>query len=369
MIRFWGRGKSEPKSADTPASPQPPSVVEPVTPAVVEVPTAEAPPVVPAEKPEAPAEAPKKGWLSRLKDGLAKSSHRLTEGISDIFTKRRLDDTTLEALEELLITADLGPATAAELVAELRRTRFGKDVSAEEVRTLLADQITTILAPVAQPLTLDPERRPHVVLVVGVNGTGKTTTIGKLARHWRTEGRTVMLAAGDTFRAAAVSQLKIWGERTGCPVVAKDTGADAAGLAFEALERARAEKAEVLVIDTAGRLQNKAGLMDELKKIIRVLKKIDPTAPHTTLLTLDATTGQNAHQQVQVFKDMVQVSGLVLTKLDGSARGGVLVALAEAYGLPVHAIGVGEGVEDLRPFSAVAFARSLMGVQEGGEPV
>ncbi len=307
-------------------------------------------------------DAPKKGWFARLKDGLAKSSSKLTDGITSIFTKRKLDHLTLEELEELLIQADLGPATAARLAETLGRNRFGKDVSPEEVRETLAAQVATILEPVAVPLTLDPDRRPHVVLVVGVNGTGKTTTIGKLAHQWRDEGRSVMIAAGDTFRAAAVEQLKVWGDRSGCPVLTAPSGSDAAGLAFDALARARATGTEVLAIDTAGRLHNKDNLMAELAKIVRVLKKQDPTAPHSVILVLDATTGQNAHAQVETFREMVAVNGLVVTKLDGSARGGVLVALAERFGLPVHAIGVGEGIDDLRPFDARSFARSLMGL-------
>jgi fused signal recognition particle receptor len=308
-------------------------------------------------------ETPKKNWFSRLKEGLSKSSSKLTDGITGIFTKRKLDDEALEELEELLITADLGPVTAAKVTAELARTRFGKEISPEEVRATLAAEVAKIVGPVAKPLVIDPALKPHVILVVGVNGTGKTTTIGKLARQFRAEGKSVMLAAGDTFRAAAVSQLKIWGERTGCQVVARDTGADAAGLAFDALEQARRAGVDVLLIDTAGRLQNKAGLMEELRKVVRVIKKVDETAPHTTLLTLDATTGQNAHSQVEVFRDMVNVSGLILTKLDGSARGGVLVALAEKFKLPVHAIGVGEGAYDLRPFDADSFSRSLLGLE------
>ncbi|QJE73791.1 signal recognition particle-docking protein FtsY [Aerophototrophica crusticola] len=313
--------------------------------------------------PELEDKPEKKSWFSRLKDGLSKSTSRLTEGITGIFTKKKLDDEALEELEELLIRADLGPTTAARLTAGLAKTRFGKEVSPQEVREYLAGEVQKIVEPVAKPLTIDPARKPHVVLVVGVNGTGKTTTIGKLARQLRAEGKTVWMAAGDTFRAAAVSQLKIWGERTGCPVVARDTGADAAGLAFDAFQQAKAAGADVLLIDTAGRLQNKAGLMDELRKVVRVIKKLDPDAPHTTLLTLDATTGQNAHSQVEVFKDMVAINGLVLTKLDGSARGGVLVALAEKFKLPVHFIGVGEGVYDLRPFEAKAFARALVGLE------
>lgn len=313
--------------------------------------------------PELEDQPERKSWFSRLKDGLSKSTARLTDGIGSIFTKKKLDDEALEELEELLIRADLGPVTAARLTAGLAKTRFGKEVTAEEVKDYLAGELTRIMEPVAQPLVIDATKKPHVILLVGVNGTGKTTTIGKLARQFRAEGKNVWLAAGDTFRAAAVSQLQIWGERTGCPVVAKPTGADAAGLAYEALEKATAAGADVLLIDTAGRLQNKAGLMEELRKVVRVIKKLQPDAPHTTLLTLDATTGQNAHSQVEVFKDMVAINGLVLTKLDGSARGGVLVALAEKFKLPVHAIGVGEGVYDLRPFEAKAFARALVGLE------
>ncbi len=262
----------------------------------------------------------------------------------------------------MLISADLGVATAAKLAAGLARERFDKDVSPEEVRGALAADVTGILEPVAQPLAVDPTHRPHVVLVVGVNGSGKTTTIGKIAKTQSDQGYKVMLAAGDTFRAAAIDQLRIWGERTSCEVVARAPGADAAGLAYEALERAQSEGAGLLLIDTAGRLHNKADLMAELQKIIRVLKKLDPEAPHDCLLVLDATTGQNAHAQVETFKELVQVTGLIVTKLDGSARGGVLVALAERFGLPVHAIGVGESAEDLRPFAARDFARNLMGL-------
>lgn len=305
----------------------------------------------------------KKGWFAKLKAGLTRSSAKLTDGITGIFTRRKLDDEALEELEELLITADLGPSTAAKLTAELARTRFGKDVSPEEVRTALADHAACILGPVAQPLTPDPTAKPFTILMVGVNGTGKTTTIGKLARQWRDQGKSVMMAAGDTFRAAAVQQLKVWGDRSGVPVISRETGADAAGLAFDAYAQAKREGTDILLIDTAGRLQNKADLMAELQKIIRVLRKQDADAPHAVLLVLDATTGQNAHAQVEVFRDMVSVTGLIVTKLDGSARGGVLVALAEKFALPVHAIGVGEGIDDLRPFEAAPFARSLMGLE------
>jgi len=247
------------------------------------------------------------------------------------------------------------------VIAEFRRTRFGKEVTDEEIKEALADEIAAILTPVAQPLRLDPAKRPHVVLVVGVNGTGKTTTIGKLAQSYREQGLRPVLVAGDTFRAAAVEQLQIWGERTNAPVISGGANADSAGLAFDALVRAAADGADVLLIDTAGRLHNKAALMDELRKIIRVLRKQDTTAPHSVLLVLDATTGQNAVQQVRVFKEMVDVTGLVVTKLDGSARGGIVVALAETFGLPVHAVGVGETASDLRPFDAADFARGLVG--------
>lgn len=303
-----------------------------------------------------------RGWLRRLREGLSRSSNKLGDGIGAIFTKRKLDDEALEQLEELLISADLGVTTAGKVTAKLAESRFDKDVDPQEVRAALADQIAEILGPVAKPLEVGRAGRPHVVLVVGVNGSGKTTTIGKLAKQWTGEGQRVRLAAGDTFRAAAVEQLQIWGERTGCPVTARDTGADAAGLAFDAVQAARQEGADALLIDTAGRLHNKSDLMGELQKIVRVIKKVDPDAPHDVLLVLDATIGQNALQQVQTFKELVNVTGLVVTKLDGSARGGVLVALAERFALPVHAIGVGEGAEDLRPFSARAFARALVGL-------
>ena len=306
----------------------------------------------------------KKGWLARLRAGLSRTSSRLSDGISGIFTGRKLDDAALEDLEDLLITSDLGVETATKLSAELARTRFDKEVSADEIRTALAAQVTTILEPVATPLVVDPSHRPHIILVTGVNGSGKTTTIGKLAKQLKEDGKSVMLAAGDTFRAAAIEQLKIWGERSGCPVVSTSQGADAASLAFEAIDRARAENMDVLIIDTAGRLQNREDLMQQLQKVVRVITKQDETAPHDTLLVLDATTGQNAHSQVQTFQSMCKVTGLIVTKLDGSARGGVLVALAERFELPVHAIGVGEGEDDLRPFEAEAFAKSLVGLAD-----
>jgi fused signal recognition particle receptor len=301
------------------------------------------------------------GFLSRLKQGLARSSAKITESLGAVLVRRRLDDTALAELEEALVAADLGTQAAAQVIAAFRRNRFGREVTDEEVRAALAEEIATLLAPVARPFELDRTRRPHVVLMVGVNGTGKTTTIGKLALAWRAQGLRPVLVAGDTFRAAAVEQLQIWGERTGAPVIAGPPNTDAAGLAFDALTRAKAEGADVLLIDTAGRLHNKTALMEELRKIIRVLKKQDPTAPHSVLLVLDATTGQNALNQVEVFKEMVDVSGLIVTKLDGSARGGIVVALAEAFGLPVHYVGVGEQAGDLRPFAADEFARGLVG--------
>jgi fused signal recognition particle receptor len=305
----------------------------------------------------------KRGWLQRLKSGLARSSTRLSEGIGAIVSRRRLDDETLEQLEELLIAADMGVGIAAEVTASLRRTRFNQEISPDEVKAAVAEQVARLLEPVAKPLVVDPARKPHVILVVGVNGSGKTTTIGKLAKLYRDAGKQVVLAAGDTFRAAAVEQLKIWGERTGCTVVTRPQDADAAGLAYDALAEARAAGADVLLIDTAGRLHNKANLMAELQKITRVIKKLDPAAPHSVLLVLDATTGQNAHAQAETFRAIIGVTGLVMTKLDGTARGGVVVSLAEKYGIPVHAIGVGESAEDLRPFTADAFARSLVGLE------
>ncbi|WP_417783406.1 signal recognition particle-docking protein FtsY [Terasakiella pusilla] len=306
----------------------------------------------------------KKGWLARLKAGLSKSSSKLTSGIGDLFTKRKLDDEALEELEDLLITSDMGVATAAKIVQGIAKSRFGKDISTEELKAALADEITPILEPVTKPLDVATGRKPHVVLVCGVNGSGKTTTIGKLSKIYSDQGLKVMLAAGDTFRAAAVEQLKVWGERTNVPVIAKETGADAAALAFDAVSAAKAQGVDVLLIDTAGRLQNKAHLMDELEKVVRVIKKVDETAPHDTVLVLDSTVGQNAHSQVETFDKIVNVTGLIVTKLDGTAKGGVTVSLAEKFGKPVHAIGVGEAAEDLRPFEARAFANALVGLDE-----
>ncbi|MFD2206797.1 signal recognition particle-docking protein FtsY [Kiloniella antarctica] len=312
-------------------------------------------------------EKKKGGWFSRLKAGLSRSSSKLGDGIGGIFTKKKLDDESIEELEDLLITSDLGVATAAKLTSNLAKTRFNKDIEPREVSEALAADIQAILDPVAKPLEIDRTKSPHIILMVGVNGSGKTTTIGKLATHYKAQDLKVVLAAGDTFRAAAVEQLQIWGDRTGCEVVAKETGADAAGLAYEAIERARAQQADVVLIDTAGRLHNKSDLMAELQKVIRVIRKLDENAPHDTVLVLDATTGQNALSQVGTFKELIEISGLIVTKLDGSARGGILVALAEKFGLPVHAIGVGETANDLRPFTAKDFSRSLMGLENASD--
>ncbi len=302
-------------------------------------------------------------WLGRLKAGLSRTARSIGDGVASILRRRKLDAAAIEDLEELLISADLGAAAAARLAGGLKSRRFEGDASPEQVRRALANDIAEILAPVARPLAPDPARKPHVVLAVGVNGTGKTTTLGKLASLWRGEGRKAVLAACDTYRAAAVEQLQIWGERAGAEVVAGKPGGDPAGLAFDALARAQAEGADLLLIDTAGRLQNKSDLMAQLAKIVRVLKKRDATAPHDTVLVLDATTGQNAHRQVAAFREMADVTGLVVTKLDGTARGGVAVALAEAFGLPIHAVGVGEGIDDLRPFEPRAFAAALVGLE------
>mgnify|MGYP001376550306 CR=1 FL=1 len=301
-------------------------------------------------------------WLSRLRSGLSRTSEKLNTGISAALTSRKLDSATLEELEDVLISADIGVATAAKLSASLADIKFKKEISDLEIREALANNISEILRPVATPLEINARRKPHIILVVGVNGSGKTTTIGKLAKNWSSNGKSIILAAGDTFRAAAVEQLKIWGERAHCPVIAGSPGSDPAGLAFDALEQARRSNADALLIDTAGRLQNREDLMGELSKIIRVLRKIDPDAPHSCLLVLDATVGQNAHSQVETFKEMADVSGLVMTKLDGTARGGVVVALAKRFGLPVHAVGVGEGEEDLQAFDADLFARNLLGL-------
>ncbi len=333
---------------------EPPAAIEPPRPSLFARP---APP-----EPAAAPEPPRVSWFQRLKAGLSRSSNAISQGIASVFTKRKLDAETLEEFEDVLIQADLGLPAATAITAAIAKGRFDKEIEGSEVKAILAEEVAKILTPVAKPLVLDPALKPHVILVVGVNGTGKTTTIGKLSAKLRAEGRSVMLAAGDTFRAAAVEQLKIWGERTGAKVISRAIGADAAGLAFDALKEAEAAGTEVLIIDTAGRLQNRAELMAELEKIIRVIKKQDPAAPHTVLMTLDATTGQNALSQVEIFGRTAGVTGLVMTKLDGTARGGILVAIAEKYRLPIHFIGVGEGVDDLEPFAAKDFARAIAGV-------
>jgi fused signal recognition particle receptor len=300
-------------------------------------------------------------WFGRLKKGLSRSSKELTSSITGIFTKRKLDEDTLQELEDVLIQADLGMETALRITDALSSGRYGKQIGGDEVRAIMSAEIEKVLIPVARPLELDLSHKPHVILVVGVNGTGKTTTIGKLSAKLREAKLNVWLAAGDTFRAAAIEQLHIWGERTGSPVVSTKIGADAAGLAYDAYEKAKTGGADVLIIDTAGRLQNRTELMDELAKIVRVLNKLDPDSPHTVLQTLDATTGQNALSQVEIFKNIAGVNGLVMTKLDGTARGGILVAIAARHKLPVYFVGVGETVDDLEPFSAKEFASAIAG--------
>jgi fused signal recognition particle receptor len=326
----------------------------PETPAAITAP--EPVPHAPIPPPEPPK---KQNWLQRLASGLKRSSDQLTGSIAAVFTKRKLDQAMLDDLEDILIQADFGVDMATTVTDALRRDRFDRDITSDEVRDVLATEIVRVLDPVAQPLTIDPRQKPYVILMVGVNGTGKTTTIGKLASLFASQGKKVMLAAGDTFRAAAIEQLQVWGDRTGAPVIKKPAGSDASGLAYEAVEQAKAQGTDVLLIDTAGRLQNRDELMSELEKIIRVIRKVDPTAPHATLLTLDATTGQNALNQVEIFGKRAGVTGLVMTKLDGTARGGILVAIAKKFALPVHFIGVGEGVDNLEPFAARDFAAAI----------
>jgi fused signal recognition particle receptor len=301
-------------------------------------------------------------WLSRLREGLARSTGKFSDSVTGLFTKAKLDSETLEALEEALISADFGVKTAKSVCDTLRSERFDKDITEDDVRRVLASRIEAVLAPLAKPLDVDRGHAPHVVLVVGVNGVGKTTTIAKMSNWFLGRGRKLLLVAGDTFRAAAVEQLQVWGQRLDVPVMTTKVGGDAAGLAYGALERAKAEGLDVVIIDTAGRLQTKKDLMGELAKIKRVLSKFDATAPHDVVLVLDATTGQNALNQIEVFTEIAGVTGLVMTKLDGTARGGILVAAADTYGVPVHAIGIGESMQDLRPFVARDFAQVLAGV-------
>ena len=342
---FGGKGEAAPETTA-------PEIATADIPATEVSPNAE--PIALEPKPAAP-----RSWLQRLKAGLGKTSAKLSDGITGLFTKRKLDAATLEDLEDLLIQSDIGVPMAARIIAAISKGRFEKGISADEVRAILSEEVERVLVPVAKPLLIDAARKPHVIMMVGVNGTGKTTTIGKLAAQFTREGKKVVLAAGDTFRAAAILQLKVWGERTGCDVIARPVGSESASLAYDALKEAQASGADVLLLDTAGRLQNKQVLMEELEKVVRVLKKLDSTAPHDAVLVLDATTGQNALSQVEVFRDRAGVTGLVMTKLDGTARGGILVAIAEKFALPVHAIGVGEGIEDLQPFEARDFAKAI----------
>lgn len=352
LKRFLG-GKPETEVAEPPASVAPKPDDATTDPA--------------ADTASAASEAPepgKTGWFSRLRAGLSRSSSQLGQSLTGIFTKKKLDQAMLDDLEDALLQADLGLETAMAITETLAKDRFDKDISVDEVRTVLATEIGAVLEPVATPLEIDRGTKPHVILVVGVNGSGKTTTLGKLAHRFKAEGLSVMMAAGDTFRAAAIEQLKVWGERTATPVIARDQGADASGLAFDALNEAKAANTDILMIDTAGRLQNKAELMAELEKVVRVLKKQDPAAPHSVLLVLDATTGQNALQQAEIFGKIAGVTGLVMTKLDGTAKGGILVAIAAKHKLPVHFIGVGEALDDLQPFKAADFANAIAGLAE-----
>lgn len=305
-------------------------------------------------------------WLKKLTSGLSKTSARVTSSLASLLGRPSIDAASLEDLEDALITADLGTAAAARLAERVKTHKFEGEVTAQALAGALADGIADILEPVAVPLKPETGNSPHVVLLVGVNGSGKTTTAGKLAQHWRQQGMSVMLAAGDTFRAAAIEQLQVWGERTGTEVIAGTQGGDAAALAYQALEVARSKGTDVLIIDTAGRLQNRTELMDELAKVVRVIRKLDETAPHDSVIVLDGTVGQNALSQVSAFREVADITGMIVTKLDGSAKGGVVIALAEQYGLPVHAVGVGEGADDLQPFEARDFANALAGVPASG---
>ena len=314
---------------------------------------------------DTPQDKPKQSWWQRLSAGLKRTSGSIGGALTDLVSKRKLDRAMLEGIEDVLLRADLGTEVAARIAAKVGEGRYDKDVSAQDVQEIVAAEVEKVLAPVAKPLVIDESQKPFVILVVGVNGSGKTTTIGKLAAKLTAEGRRVMLAAGDTFRAAAIEQLKVWGERTGVPVVARAHGSDSASLAFDAASEAKTDNRDVLLIDTAGRLQNKAELMVELEKVARVIKKVDASAPHAVLLVLDATVGQNALSQVEAFRKTAGVTGLVMTKLDGTARGGILVAISETYKLPVHFIGVGEGIDDLAPFTAHDFALAIAGKDLG----
>lgn len=391
FLRRWFGGGTAAPAPETPGAPEPPPPPEiPPAPAdpVEPPPAPETPPAPPPEIPSvpdappeipptpaepeppyafavSPAEAPpaKSNWFQRLKTGLARSSTHIGHGVTDIFTKRKLDADSLDDLEDVLIQADLGLSAASRIREAIAHGRYDRAIDPETVKAVLATEVERTLAAVAKPLVIDPTKKPFVILVVGVNGSGKTTTIGKLAAKLRAEGKTIVLAAGDTFRAAAIEQARVWARRTASDLVERDQGADAAGLAFDALHRGRELNADVVLMDTAGRLQNRAELMGELEKIIRVMKKVDPEAPHAVLLVLDATVGQNALNQVEIFGRVAGVTGLVMTKLDGTARGGILVAIADKFALPVHFIGVGEGVDDLEPFAARDFAEAIAGVE------
>jgi fused signal recognition particle receptor len=316
----------------------------------------------PQEPAAPPPEEQPQGWWARLRAGLSRSSNSIGEGLAAIFTKRKLDAAMLEEVEDVLIRADLGVAAAARVSNAIGEGRYDKDIDADEVKEILAAEIERVLTPYAVPLEIDRSQKPFVILVVGVNGSGKTTTIGKLAAQLLWDGHSVMLAAGDTFRAAAIEQLCVWGNRLGCPVIAREQGSDASALAFDAIKEAREKGASVVMMDTAGRLQNRAELMAELDKIIRVMRKVEASAPHAVLLVLDATVGQNALSQVDIFERVAGVTGLIMTKLDGTARGGILVAIAEKFQLPIHFIGIGEGINDLEPFAARDFARAIAGL-------
>lgn len=350
--RLFGRRAVEPPPA--------PSQTPVPAPATVSPPEDAAPPPPPAPEPAAPE--PKRSWWQRLKAGLSRSSGAIGQSITDVFTKRKLDAAALEELEDMLLRADLGMPAATRIIDRLSRGRFDREIEGAEIKAALASEVEASLTKVARPLEIDPSAKPFVILVVGVNGSGKTTTIAKLTAKFRDEGRSVMLAAGDTFRAAAVEQLKIWGGRLGVEVISRDTGADAAGLAFDAVTAAKAAGADILMMDTAGRLQNRTELMAELEKIVRVMRKVDADAPHAVLLVLDATVGQNALSQVEIFSRVAGVTGLVMTKLDGTARGGILVAIADKFALPIHFIGVGESADDLEPFAARDFALAIAGL-------
>jgi fused signal recognition particle receptor len=304
-------------------------------------------------------------WIDRVRTGFRRTSDRFGDNITGLFGKAALDDASLDALEEGLIASDLGPSTAAKIRDRLAGDRFERGVTEAEVRRVIAQELEAILAPVARPLDIHAFPRPQVILVVGVNGSGKTTTIAKLAHLFMEQDYSVLLAAGDTFRAAAIEQLRIWGDRAGVPVISGPEGSDSSAIVFDGVKRATAEGIDVLIVDTAGRLQNKKHLMDELAKIRKVLGRLNPAAPHDVVLVLDATTGQNALAQIEVFREVAGVSGLVMTKLDGTARGGVMVAAADKYGLPIHAIGIGEGMNDLRPFDAGEVAQAIAGVRGG----